>query len=173
MTAPDPYSLPRDETESFRLDRQHRVYKENTGYLLHPRIAANLPHDAHIAEVGTGTGIWLRDVAAKAPAWWQLTGFDISADQFPSTNGDRCKYEELDILQPIPDRYKARFDVVHLRLLICGLTGEDWPTTAKNVLALLKPGGWIQWLEGDFARMQVRWQETRSWTAPDADFIVL
>ena len=150
------YTLPRDVQESGRLNTQHEVYRTCTGYLLHPRIVQQLPHDARVAEVGTGTGIWLRDLAAHSPASWTYTGLDLSASQFPAASAavDRVTFAQLDVLQPIPDEYKGRFDVVHLRLLICGLSGADWDVAAKHVLTMLKPGGWVQWHEGNFAGMQ-------------------
>lgn len=38
-----------------RLNLMHYLWKEQVGYLLHPQV--NLPScDAHIAEIGTGTG---------------------------------------------------------------------------------------------------------------------
>ncbi|KAK5123480.1 hypothetical protein LTR85_002518 [Meristemomyces frigidus] len=150
-----PYNLPRDKGESNRLNLQHKLYIANTGFLLHPRIAAALPENAHIAEIGTGTGAWLKDLAAESPQSWTYTGFDISDAQFPQQHGSGpCRFTNLNILEDVPEKYREQFDVVHLRLLVCGLSGKDWTTTARNVFRLLRPGGWIQWHESDFVRMQ-------------------
>lgn len=46
---------------------------------------------------------------------------------------------------------QATFDVIHLRLLILGLPRNTWKTACENIFALLKPGGWVQWEEADFA----------------------
>lgn len=59
----DTYTLDRDAAESRRLDMQHQAWAKGVGYLIHPRIAETLPRDAKIADVGTGTGIWLMDLA--------------------------------------------------------------------------------------------------------------
>ncbi|KAK4540740.1 hypothetical protein LTR36_008955 [Oleoguttula mirabilis] len=150
-----PYSLPRDHTESNRLNLQHKVYIANAGFLLHPRIAAALPEQARVADVGTGTGAWLNDLAAESPSSWSYTGFDISDAQFPQTNTGPCRFTTLNILDDVPDEYREHFDVVHLRLLVCGLSGADWATTARNASQLLKPGGWIQWHECAFLHLQV------------------
>ena len=123
---------------------QHEVYRDTIGYLIHPRINASLPANACIADIGTGIGIWLRDVASRSPSSWMFTGFDISADQFPKDDDGIVKYEILDILQPITMNLRHKLDVVHFRLLINGLTGSDWMTTAGNALELLRPGGWLQ-----------------------------
>lgn len=150
-----PYNLPRDKAESNRLNLQHKIYIANAGFLLHPRIAAALPEKANIAEVGTGTGAWLKDLAAEASSSWTYTGFDISDAQFPQQEGSSpCHFTTLNILEEVPEKYRGQYDVVHLRLLVCGLTGKDWATAARNAFCLLKPGGWIQWHESDFVHMQ-------------------
>lgn len=148
----DTYNLPRHSTESARLDAQHDAYVKIIGFLLHPRIAATLPPNARIADVGTGTGVWLHDLARESPPTWIYHGFDISDEQFPVNGGERdhTKYARLNITEPIPDGLKGQFDVVHLRLLVCGLTGYEWALAARNALQLLKPGGWIQWHESQF-----------------------
>ncbi|RMY72366.1 hypothetical protein D0863_04554 [Hortaea werneckii] len=149
--------LTRDQEESQRLNLQHDLYIKSTGFHLHPRIAATLPADAHIAEVATGTGIWLRSLAASSQSspGWKYTGFDISPEQFPP-DPDRkgIGFRVLDILKPPPEEEKGKYDVVHVRLLVCGLKATDWLHAAEHILALLKPGGWIQWHEGTFAELQ-------------------
>lgn len=59
----DTYGLTRDAPETARLDGQHIVWKTNVGFLLHPRIVETLPEAAVIGEIGTGTGVWLVDLA--------------------------------------------------------------------------------------------------------------
>lgn len=143
---PDDYNLPRGTIESSRLDAQHEAYVKIIGYILHPRIASALPADARIAEVGTGTGVWMQELQRTCPSTWTFHGFDISDAQF-AQNGtqSRTKYDVLNITEPIPEHLQGQFDVVHLRLLVCGLVDEQWAPAARNVLQLLKPGGWIQW----------------------------
>jgi hypothetical protein len=46
---------------------------------------------------------------------------------------------------------EATFDVIHLRLLVLGLPRNTWKLACENILSLLKPGGWVQWEEADFA----------------------
>lgn len=63
--AADTYGLTRDAKESTRLNMQHAVWKQNIGFLLHPQVAKDLPGDARIGDVGTGTGIWLMELAKE------------------------------------------------------------------------------------------------------------
>lgn len=113
--------LTRDQEESQRLNRQHDLYIKSTGFHLHPRIAATLSADAHIAEVATGTGIWLRSLAAassQSSPSWKFTGFDLSPEQFPSEPERKgVDFRVLDILRPPPQEEKGKYDVVHVRLL--------------------------------------------------------
>lgn len=147
--------MPRDKTESIRLEHQHRLIIQNTGFVLHPTIAANLPEGARIAEIATGTGIWMRDVAATAPSSWTFTGFDLSDAQFPPADQrGGHSYQILNILEPLPKVLDSTFDAVHIRYLICALSSKDWITVAQNILKLLKPGGYLQWFESDFPRLK-------------------
>lgn len=64
--ASDTYGLTRNAKESQRLDGQHFVWKKNLGFLLHPSVIASIPQDARIGDVGTGTGVWLIDLANES-----------------------------------------------------------------------------------------------------------
>jgi len=65
MPSADTYGLTRDAKESLRLNAQHVVWKTNIGSLLHPKIAKSIPRDARIGDVGTGTGVWIMDLAEE------------------------------------------------------------------------------------------------------------
>nr|OQO22414.1 hypothetical protein B0A51_09822 [Rachicladosporium sp. CCFEE 5018] len=148
------YTLPRDPAESARLDEQHQVWKATLDYpeLLHPRIVSSLAgkHARIIADVATGTGAWLLDLSTLAPQH-NYIGLDISAAQYPPVYPSNLSFDVLNILEPVPAKYEGYFDVIHVRLLVLGLVGEQWHTTARNLLAMLKPGGFLQWEEADFA----------------------
>jgi hypothetical protein len=97
------------------------------GCLLHPRIDAALSLDAHLGEVGTGTRIWLLEVAAKDAnaSSRRYTGLDISLAQFPKQHPDHVLFEINNILEPVLEKWKAQFDYLHLRPLICDFSRED------------------------------------------------
>jgi hypothetical protein len=84
----------------------------------------------------------------------QLHGFDISADQFPPSLPQNVHLHMHDAKQPWPAEWHGRFDAVHVRLLVCAMeTTDNWITVARNVLQLLKPGGHVQWCEGNFTQL--------------------
>ncbi|PQE14568.1 umta methyltransferase family protein [Rutstroemia sp. NJR-2017a WRK4] len=105
-----------------RLNLQHYLWKDGLGYLLHPSIPLNGPN-TRIADLGTGTGIWVLDLARQLPETTQLYGFDISDAQYPHPKylPPNVKLETLDNLTPDP----------------------------PSDLQVAGPGGYIQWNEFD------------------------
>eukprot|EP00136_Aspergillus_niger_P009767 XP_001401990.2 methyltransferase [Aspergillus niger CBS 513.88] len=153
MGSTDPYRLGRDVIASTRLNLQHYIWKENIGYLLHPSIRfpnASSNSDISIADVGTGTGIWLLDLHRQYPNA-TLHGFDISSEQYPAPGflPSNISLRHLNILEEIPEEYVEKYDVVHARLLVQVVlqAGGDPRPVIKNLMKLVKPGGYIQWEE--------------------------
>ncbi|GFF44508.1 hypothetical protein IFM58399_07313 [Aspergillus lentulus] len=148
-SASDPYRLNRNVAASTRLSLQHYIWKENMGYLLHPCIDVSRP-DLAIADVGTGTGIWILDLLRQLPNA-KLHGFDISSEQYPAPGflPPNVSLSKLDILGEIPEEYREKFDVVHARLLVqvVNQAGSDPVPVIQNMMKLLKPGGYLQWEE--------------------------
>ena len=72
--------------------------------------------------------------------------------QYPSPEGlpANVSLALQDARQAFPANLKGKYDLVHLRLMVTGLEKEDWEVVTVNALQLLKPGGAIQWAEGDF-----------------------
>ncbi|KAL1966950.1 hypothetical protein VTN77DRAFT_3694 [Rasamsonia byssochlamydoides] len=149
------YLLQRDKVESARLNEQHKfLVKLCGGNAIHESI----PKDQlfSIADVATGTGVWLADVKnqleekypSDTPRYYH--GFDISDAQFPA-EGDRgsIKYSVHDCLQPFPAEHHGRYDLVHVRLLVAAIREKDYKVIVENLVPLLKPGGYIQWEDID------------------------
>ncbi|KNG87367.1 hypothetical protein ANOM_005918 [Aspergillus nomiae NRRL 13137] len=145
----------RDQTESQRLDLQHEIIASFMGYeLLHPSISIEMNNGLNIADVGTGTGIWLKRLSSclkphpTVPAC-HLHGFDISSDQFPGEQED-IDFTIHDITQPFPSEHLGRYDIVHIRLLVLALRGPDIVKALGNVIQLLRPSGFLQWEDVDW-----------------------
>lgn len=83
--------------------------------------------------------IWLYDVAQCLPAGSQLDGFDISSSQFPdpATIPKNMTFREQDLLQPFPEEFLGKYDVVHIRLMCFALNGDEWGQAVKRLVALL------------------------------------
>lgn len=119
MSDSETYMLQRDSIESSRLETQHEFVKALAhGHLIHPCIPT-LSLRA-IADVGTGTGAWLKDVAKALDHHqhpeMEFIGFDISPKQFPSQI-DRLEFLVQDMTIPFEKRHHEHFDLVNVRLL--------------------------------------------------------
>ena len=93
--------------------------------------------------------IWALEVAAQLPDTVRIDGFDISGDQFvPATSRPgNLNLHLQDCFKPFPAEFVSSFDVVHARFWLCLVNNPDAPDLLKNMVSLLKPGGYLQWLE--------------------------
>ncbi|THC87279.1 hypothetical protein EYZ11_013278 [Aspergillus tanneri] len=75
----------------------------------------------------------------------------MSPANFPASYPENFHYGVYNILQPVPEELKEKYDLVHVRLLVAALSKEDVSTVLDNLAQLLRTGGWIQWdeLDGD------------------------
>ncbi|KAL2849746.1 hypothetical protein BJX68DRAFT_275966 [Aspergillus pseudodeflectus] len=156
------YPLARDEAESARLNAQHKLLVDIVGGPIDKSIP--LENIASVADVGTGTGIWLLDakthLANHSPSPnpslnpYTLHGFDISAAQFlpsPETHGITLSVH--DILRPFPIAHRERYDLVHVRMLVSALKVDEYEVAVRNLVAVLKPGGYLQWTDLDSSHL--------------------
>lgn len=137
------------------------------GFNIHPSIASKLPPNARIADVATGTGIYLKQLAESWPEA-TLDGYDISAMQYPETASlaSNIKLKLLDVKKPIPPELEGTYDLVHVRLLSAAMLAPDWNLVVNNLVKLLKPGGALQWEECNFlAATQVRGRVESTYSA--------
>lgn len=143
--------------EEARLEFQHRaVFTPCTGGLLPENIRSHLEargSSAAVADIGTGIGIWLKDLAQELHPSVQLDGFDFDTTKFPDAAHlpKNVKLQFGNVLEPVPTEYRDRYDVVHVRLLMFALKKEQWVEAARNLITMLKPGGWLLWDELSFS----------------------
>ncbi|KAJ5669502.1 hypothetical protein N7462_010572, partial [Penicillium macrosclerotiorum] len=145
-----------------RLNKQHRFLVAISGqHLIHPAI----PQDriTAVADIGTGTGIWLADLATKLPkdSSVYLHGFDISGEQFPPSHRIFTPGRSTSIpltvhsaLHQYPPEHRGRYDFVHIRLLTAGLKQDGYTAVLKHARELLTPFQWTPSVRGltiDFA----------------------
>ncbi|KAL5336817.1 LaeA-like methyltransferase [Aspergillus crustosus] len=168
----DKYVFGRGQKESERLNAQHKLLSKVTkNTLIHPSISKESL--IAVADVGTGTGIWLKDVSKildNPKPQPYLHGFDISAAQFPTESpADNPRFSVHDITLPFPEEHWNRYDLVHVRLLVAALEETEYKTAIANLSAILsmnpfirmphgsrqtliddpEPGGSLQWEEID------------------------
>jgi len=124
------------------------------GYLIHPYIPSSSP-TLKIADVGAGTGV---DLAHYLPPTCTFRGFDISAAQFPpaATWPKNLTLYTNSILSPFPEPELGTYDLVNVRFMVTVLSGKEWDTAVTNLRSLLKPGGWLQWIDMDASPARIR-----------------
>ncbi|GAQ41452.1 hypothetical protein AKAW_05593 [Aspergillus niger] len=156
MTDTELYPLGRGLSDSVRLDAQHLLWKLHTGYILHPQIP--ITPDMRIAEVGTGNGIWLFDLAPSMPPTVQLHGFDISEEQYPPKHmwPENVSLALLDAFRDVPPTLVGQYDVVHVRMWAANIRDGKTGPLISHLQQLLKPGGYIQWEEADLIHQLVK-----------------
>ncbi|KAL8946052.1 MAG: hypothetical protein Q9222_007498 [Ikaeria aurantiellina] len=160
------YMLPRDATESQRLDAQHEYMRQMSyGHLIHPSVPAH--QLKAVADVATGTGLWLRQVAerpvnaqASSRGGSKFVGFDISPQQFPPTDSlpSHLSFVVHDFCEPFPIDYQQEFDLVNVRLVSYAIRAKDLEKVVRHIISLLRPGGYLQWQETD---------ASESWAQPE------
>ncbi|KAL6709932.1 hypothetical protein ACN47E_000717 [Coniothyrium glycines] len=134
---------------------QHAIVKHAVldGHLIHPSITSLATYPA-IADIACGHGSWLQDVyqtygpSAAQPSLL-LVGFDID----PPTIGSHLTHDiqlvQHDCTLPFPLRFIGQFDLVNINNLACSLSKEDFQKLISHAITLLRPGGYLQWLEAE------------------------
>ena len=153
----DNYILARDFTASIRLNCQHYIWLQELGYNLHPSIpVSSLGENPRIADVATGTGVWLLEIARSHPTA-TCDGFDISLEQAPPAVWlpNNVTFSAWNMFNPPPAHLVGTYDIVHIRLVTLVIENKDPVSTIRNLAALLKPNGYIQWDEIDLSETTV------------------
>ena len=134
----NPFYMARNYLTKLRLNTQHYVIQDTLGFLLHPSIELPEFH-MRVADVACGTGSWLMELAKSCDPTCQFDGFDIVSVKFPDDSllPKNVNLWEHNALKPFPARFRGKFDVVNLRLLVLALEKQDWEILTRNVRALL------------------------------------
>lgn len=154
----DAYPLPSPTvgSEALRLNTQHELFLLclHGSLFKSPFPPSRAVEDTsnkrplRVADLGTGTGIWAREVASQYPEA-RVVGFDLRLP--PSQEADlapaNIHFEAHDITLPWPEKGPAAgpFDFIHGRQLLINLRS---PVSALRLAwDNLSPGGMIEFLE--------------------------
>ncbi|KAL1590557.1 hypothetical protein WHR41_00607 [Cladosporium halotolerans] len=149
----DTYPLARGVIDSVRLNVCHFIWKKYFPWVVHPSVKLDGRPNLRIADVGCGTGIWLLEAAEEYPNADGLDGLDIALHQAPPKHllPRNVQFKHLDLHQEIPAEFVGQYDLVHARFLLGLVRNNDPVPLLQNLLKLLKPGGYLQWNEVDWA----------------------
>lgn len=148
-----PYVLPKDDREVQRLDFQHYMLR----YLMRGNYAAPVTTPTSILDVGCGTARWATEMANVFPDT-SVIGVDLvppptekessvagsPADRRP----DNFAFVQGNVLEGLPFADDT-FEFTHMRLLVFALPANRWQDIANELARVTRPGGWVEWLEGD------------------------
>lgn len=148
MATKDQYVLERSYSAASRLNFQFYLWKQTLKFNLHPSIPTPKAN-AKIADVATGTGIWLLDLARELPTTIQMDGLDISLSQAPPKAWLPANINMMlwNIFDDVPEDLVGQYDIVHVRLLLLVITNANAVPVLQRLARLLKPGGYLQWEE--------------------------
>ena len=148
MAFGDQYVLDRSYSAASRLNYQCYLWKDTLKFNLHPSIPA--PQDgARIADVATGTGLWLLDLANEVPPTVRMDGMDITLSQAPPKQWlpAQVSMTVWNLFDEVPDAFVGKFDVVHIRLVLLVIPNNGAAPLIQRLGKMLKPGGYLQWDE--------------------------
>lgn len=144
-----PYVLPADLEEMNRLDFQHYLLRQT----FRGNYATPIEQPRDILDVGTGTGLWAREMATLFPSA-RVVGLDVTvppADERAEAGGREVRppnysFVAGNVLEglPFPD---ASFDFVHMRLLVLAIPHDRWPFVVSELARVTRPGGWVESVE--------------------------
>ncbi|QKX57692.1 uncharacterized protein TRUGW13939_04810 [Talaromyces rugulosus] len=154
-TTPD-YVFTRDYLDNNRMNLQHYQWIALFGYLLHPVIPTDRAN-LRIADVGTGTAVWLTELASCLPDTVKFEGLDVSMAAAPPAQWLPANVilRHWDIKEPVPSELLGAYDVVHVRNLAFVLRGSEVPAVLERLVSLLRPGGALQWGEPDVSSFRI------------------
>ncbi|RDW83798.1 class I SAM-dependent methyltransferase [Aspergillus mulundensis] len=138
-TDKDTYVFTRDFRDNNRINLQHYLWVELFGYHIHPSIPTDSPN-LRIADVGTGTGIWLTDLARRLPPSTALDGFDISlaAAPPPQCLPANITLQHWDLLaDEVPSHLRGTYDIVNMRLLVLVISDDQIERVIEKLVQLL------------------------------------
>lgn len=143
------YSLPHDEEERQRLNKQYDLFLTlYDNQLL--QVPVQLNDQDWVLETGAGTGVWLMNLAKATKAKPQFIGTDIEPRLFPEASAlpPNARFQVHSVLG-LPQEWTNKFTVVNQRLLVAGLREYEWPQAINELYRVTRPGGWIQVFEPD------------------------
>lgn len=153
-TSTDTYLLSRGSFAATRLNCQHYIWGRELGFTIDPTVA--LPNtNPRIADVATGTGVWLLEAASLYPGA-RCDGTDIDLSQAPPSKWcpPNVAFSRWDFRTTPPEEWHGVYDLVHVRLVMLAIE-KDPSTVIQNLSMLLKPGGCLQWEELDVTQTRI------------------
>ncbi|KAI8048809.1 S-adenosyl-L-methionine-dependent methyltransferase [Syncephalis plumigaleata] len=137
------YILEMSIEEIDRLNHIHNVFVDISGTLHH----VSLDNPRHVVDIGSGTGIWMKNMAMKFPDT-QFHGVDLFVDVCQEHILPNCKYIQHNVFNGLPFGEQS-IDYVHQQLFNIVVRTEQWPQLCADYYRVLAPGGQVEIAEID------------------------
>ncbi|CAG8607726.1 17928_t:CDS:2 [Dentiscutata erythropus] len=141
------FSRSMDENEIDSYQVIHNVFRSIwNGNYMSPITPILLSGDAKVLDIGCGPGTWACDMSSdyRNSTFIGVETVPMFPNQKP-TNVEFKLHEDFTSRFPFEDN---SFDFIHLRFCWYSFTFDQWRTTAiKELVRLLKPGGWLEFVD--------------------------
>ncbi|KIK66232.1 hypothetical protein GYMLUDRAFT_157580 [Collybiopsis luxurians FD-317 M1] len=146
------YLLPADETETSRLNKQHRVITRAFDNRL-SLAPLDLRTGDRVLESGAGTGIWALELAEdhqnqKEGTVLDIECVDISDKQFPQSHPPNIHFSVHSVIS-LPAEWSGTFAYAHQRFLITAMNDARWRQAIRELFRVLLSGGWVELVDHD------------------------
>ncbi|PQE06890.1 methyltransferase protein [Rutstroemia sp. NJR-2017a BVV2] len=151
MPSASPSLVPTDPATSQRLlDQHHVVIDALGGKLVLAPINLTQPN-LRILDSATADGHWLQELREQCGSSKNNTyvGTDINSKILPTSFPPDFDFYLHNFGTAWPSKAHASFDLAHQRLSLPGAVPYSLPQAVRNILELVKPGGWIQLVEAE------------------------
>ncbi|CAG8560125.1 14839_t:CDS:2 [Acaulospora morrowiae] len=142
------YVYPNDEEEIGRLELQYWLIKEVWKSIYSAPITPNLIADGRVLDIGCGPGTWILDLATEFKSTIFI-GLDISKSFPQNVKPRNAAFIQYNVLNGLPFSNDT-FDFVHQSILSAAFTVVQWSQVLAEIVRVLKPGGWIEFMEYDY-----------------------
>ncbi|CAG8509301.1 3787_t:CDS:2 [Gigaspora margarita] len=141
--------LPSDEKEVNREAMSNAIRKHLFQKNFFSPIEEKLIIGAKVLDVGCGSGFWVIDMGSEYPSS-TFIGIDIDSTKFPSHDqqSPNVGFLACNITHGIPFPPET-FDFVHMSMMCCALTEDQWHQLVREIVRILKCDGWVEFVEGD------------------------
>ncbi|KAI8380549.1 S-adenosyl-L-methionine-dependent methyltransferase [Choanephora cucurbitarum] len=135
-----------------RVHQQHWILRHAFQCNFHAPVEDKLKEGITVLDSGCGPATWTFEVGEAYPQS-RIYGVDASCVFPENVKPANVEFAIGNIAKHIPHE-DCTFDYIHQRLLIMGLTDEDWKNALKEHYRVLKPGGYIESVEVNFNNME-------------------
>lgn len=118
------------------LEKQQEYITTALGFGLHPTIRQSLSSSSGVDRKVRIAIVSNMTLSASSDQSLDMASVQISTEEISSSTG----------LDP---ELVEHFDVVVVNLLHTSLETDQWEATTQNLMDILKPNGWLQWIDWD------------------------